>query len=142
VLVLLVGDDAARFNRAFAAAGLHERALRLSTLMDENMLLASGAEATVGLWSAAGYFETLATPESLSFGASYARRFGAHAPPVGSPGESCYEGLKFLAALVGSAGFAGYEGARGTSRLRGNHVEQPVYLAEADGLDFHVRHQL
>jgi urea transport system substrate-binding protein len=169
VLVLLVGDDAARFNRAFAAAGLHERALRLSTLMDETMLLASGPEATVGLWSAAGYFETLATPESLSFGASYALRFGVHAPPVGSPGESCYEGLKFLAALVGSAGppvgsaghrrprrrlpwtaavdstptgLDGYEGARGALRLRGNHVEQPVYLAEADGLDFHVRHQL
>jgi urea transport system substrate-binding protein len=167
--VLLVGDDAARFNRAFAAAGLHERALRLSTLMDETMLLASGPDATVGLWSAAGYFETLATPESLSFGASYARRFGAHAPPVGSPGESCYEGLKFLAALAGSpgplvgspghrrprrrlpwtaavdstpTGLDGYEGARGALRLRGNHVEQPVYLAEADGLDFHVRQRL
>ena len=162
VLVLLVGDDAAQFNRAFAAAGLQERALRLSTLMDENMLLASGSEATVGLWSAAGYFETLATSESLSFCASYARRFGVHAPPVGSPGESCYEGLKFLAALAGAGGrhpprrrwpwaVAGdsrpvgldrYEGARGALRLRGNHVEQPVYLAEADGLDFHVRQQL
>jgi urea transport system substrate-binding protein len=162
VLVLLVGDDAAQFNRAFAAQGLHDRCLRLSTLMDENMLLASGPEATVGLWSAAGYFETLATAESLGFGARYARRFGVHAPPVGSPGESCYEGLKFLAALVGAAGrhlprrrlpwaatadsapagLDDYEGARGVLRIRGNHVEQPVYLAEADGLDFHVRTQL
>jgi ABC-type branched-subunit amino acid transport system substrate-binding protein len=162
VLVLLVGDDAAQFNRAFAAQGLHDRCLRLSTLMDENMLLASGPEATVGLWSAAGYFETLATAESLGFGARYARRFGAQAPPVGSPGESCYEGLKFLAALVGAAGrllprrrlpwaatadsapagLDDYEGARGVLRIRGNHVEQPVYLAEADGLDFHVRTQL
>lgn len=163
VLVLLVGADAAVFNRAFAAVGLHQRCLRLSTLMDENMLLASGPEATDGLWAAAGYFETLATPESLGFGARYARRFGVHAPPVGSPGESCYEGVRLLAALAGlsrarlpgghgwppdpagetsAVSLPGFDGARGALRLRGNHVEQPVYLAEADGLDFHVRAQL
>ncbi|MEK8105718.1 ABC transporter substrate-binding protein [Micromonospora sp. M12] len=43
VLMLLVGADAVRFNRAFARSGLDQRCLRLSTLMDENMLLASGA---------------------------------------------------------------------------------------------------
>lgn len=161
VLMLLVGDDAVLFNREFAAVGLYQRCLRLSTLMDENMLLASGPEATIGLWATAGYFETLATPESLGFGARYARRFGVHAPPVGSPGESCYEGVRLLAALARvtsrrlprrplpglSAGarpvdLPGFEGARGILRLRGNHVEQPVYLAEADGPDFHVRTQL
>jgi ABC-type branched-subunit amino acid transport system substrate-binding protein len=163
VLMLLVGDDAVRFNRAFAARRLHERCLRLSTLMDENMLLASGPGATTGLWAAAGYFETLATPESLDFGARYARRFGALAPPVGSIGESCYEGVRLLAALakrarkldvramasadgpVGSGNVAdlpGYEGPRGTLRLRGNHLDQRVYLAQADVFDFHVVAQL
>jgi ABC-type branched-subunit amino acid transport system substrate-binding protein len=80
VLMLLVGNDAAQFNRAFAAAGLDARALRLSTLMDENMLLASGPDATRDLWAASGYFETLATAQALSFGARYAGRFGLHAP--------------------------------------------------------------
>lgn len=47
VLMLLVGSDAVRFNRAFAAAGLDGRCLRLSTLMDENMLMASGPAATM-----------------------------------------------------------------------------------------------
>jgi ABC-type branched-subunit amino acid transport system substrate-binding protein len=140
VLVLLVGDDAARFNRAFAAAGLDGRALRLSTLMDENMLLASGPDATRDLWAAAGYFETLATASALSFGARYARRFGVHAPPVGGPGESCYEGMRLLAALC--QGQSDFEGARGYLSVQGNHVDQPVYLAEADHLDFHVRAQL
>jgi urea transport system substrate-binding protein len=140
VLELLVGNDAAVFNRAFAAAGLDARALRLSTLMDETMLLASGPGATRDLWVASGYFETLATPEALSFGARYARRFGVHAPPVGSPGESCYEGIRLLAALC--RGESGFEGARGTLSIRGNHVDQPVYLAEADLLDFHVRARL
>lgn len=162
VLMLLVGQDAVLFNRAFAAAGLHQRCLRLSTLIDENMLLASGAEATVGLWATAGYFETLATPESLEFGARYVRRFGAHAPPVGGLGESCYEGIRLLAALSSGRGarpprrrwlperpgggaladLPGFDGARGILRVRGNHVEQPVYLAEADGLEFSVRTQL
>jgi ABC-type branched-subunit amino acid transport system substrate-binding protein len=140
VLMLLVGNDAAQFNRAFAAASLDARALRLSTLMDENMLLASGPDATRDLWAASGYFETLATSQALSFSARYASRFGVHAPPVGGPGESCYEGIRLLAALC--QGQSAFEGARGALSIRGNHVDQPVYLAEADCLDFHVRAQL
>lgn len=151
VLLLLVGHDAVSFNRAFAERRLHERCLRLSTLMDENMLLASGPEATESLWAAAGYFETLTTPESMRFGARYARRFGVEAPPIGSPGESCYEGMLLLGALQARGrrgcpghwgGDGGYAGARGALRLRGNHVEQPVYLAEADGLEFSVLAEL
>ncbi|MEW2610004.1 ABC transporter substrate-binding protein [Streptomyces sp. NPDC047880] len=54
VLMLLVGSDAVRFNRAFAARGLPTRCLRLSTLMDENMLVASGPAAAEDLYSTAG----------------------------------------------------------------------------------------
>jgi urea transport system substrate-binding protein len=150
VLMLLVGDDAVRFNRCFAARRLDERCLRLSPLMDESMLLASGAGATAGLWTAAGYFEQLVTPESMDFGHRYASRFGSAAPPVGSIGESCYEGVRLLASLSERAGqvdvramseaaaSAGYEGPRGTLRLRDNHVDQRVYLARADAFDFDV----
>ncbi|MDX6353667.1 MAG: urea transport system substrate-binding protein, partial [Streptomyces sp.] len=159
VLMLLVGGDAVRFNRAFAGYGLQDRCVRLSTHMDENMLLATGAEATAGLWAAAGYFETLATAESLDFNRRYARRFGVEAPVVGSLGESCFEGLRLLAALAERAGSlevgamqrsmhaAGqdpiaYEGPRGVLRLRGNHLDQRVYLARADVFDFDVVAQL
>ncbi|GFJ88076.1 substrate-binding domain-containing protein [Phytohabitans rumicis] len=92
VVMLLVGSDAVRFNRAFARAGLDARCLRLSTLMDENMLLASGARATGGLYSTAGFFAGLVTQENLDFHGRYAHRFGVEAPPLGSLGESCYEG--------------------------------------------------
>ncbi|SCE40171.1 amino acid/amide ABC transporter substrate-binding protein, HAAT family [Streptomyces sp. DvalAA-14] len=154
VLMLLVGGDAVRFNRAFAAYGLPERCLRLSTHMDENMLLATGAEATAGLWAASGYFETLATAESLDFNRRYARRFGVSAPVVGSLGESCFEGLMLLAALAERAGSTrvaalravrgpvAYEGPRGVLRLRGNHLDQRIYLARADAFDFDVVAQL
>ena len=78
--MLLVGEDAVLFNRAFAAAGLDARCLRLSTLIDENTLAGSGAESTRGICAAAAYFETLATPESLDFGWRYTRHFGPEAP--------------------------------------------------------------
>jgi urea transport system substrate-binding protein len=154
VLMLLVGSDAVRFNRAFARAGLDDRCLRLSTLMDENMLLASGASATYDLFSTAGFFASMVTPENLDFHGRYASRFGAEAPPLGSLGESCYEGVLLLAALVGQAGSVdlpsiganaeavSYEGPRGLLRLRRRHVNQRIYLAQARGVEFDVLTQL
>ncbi|TDU04444.1 amino acid/amide ABC transporter substrate-binding protein (HAAT family) [Streptomyces sp. 846.5] len=154
VLMLLIGDDAVRFNRAFAHCGLHQRCLRLSTHMDENMLLATGADATSGLWATSGFFETLATEESLDFSRRYALRFGVEAPPMGSLGESCFEGLRLLAALAERARSldvgamrtvsetVAYEGPRGTLRLQGNHLHQRVYLARADVFDFDIVAQL
>ncbi|TNC24418.1 substrate-binding domain-containing protein [Amycolatopsis alkalitolerans] len=150
VLVLLVGEDAVHFHRAFARRGLHHVAVRLTPLMDENMLLATGAEATIGLFAAAGYFESLATPERLDFAGRYARRFGVDAPMVGNLGESCYEGVRLLEALMhrarspevkaiaAIADTVSYEGARGVLHLRGRHTAQRVYLAEAEALELSV----
>jgi ABC-type branched-subunit amino acid transport system substrate-binding protein len=150
VLMLLVGDDAVRFNRAFGRRRLDQRCLRLSTLMDENMLLATGIAGGLGLFVSSAYFETLATPESLDFSGRYARRFGVDAPPVGNQGESCYEGVRLLAALVeraktvdvpaigAIADSVSYVGPRGELSLRDRHVRQRIYLAAADELDFTV----
>lgn len=154
VLMLLVGSDAVRFNRAFAAAGLDQRCLRLSTLMDENMLLGSGPEATADLYSTAGFFASLADRNTMDFHGSHTKRFGADAPVPGSPGESCYEGVLLLAALMerartvdvaaigATADSVSYEGPRGLVSLRDRHVRQRIYLARADGLDFTVLAQL
>lgn len=154
VLMLLVGSDAIRFNRAFAASGLDQRCLRLSTLMDENMLVGSGPEATSDLYSTAGFFASLADQNTMDFHGQYADRFGVAAPTLGSLGESCYEGVLLLAALVerartldvsaigAAAGAVSYEGPRGLLSLEGRHVRQRIYLAEADGLDFNVLAQL
>lgn len=154
VLMLLVGSDAVRFNRAFAASGLDLRCLRLSTLMDESMLLGSGPDATVGLFSTAGFFASLADRNSMDFHGLYAGRFGIDAPVPGSLGESCYEGVLLLAALVerartldvsaigAAAEHVSYEGPRGLLGLSGRHVRQRIYLAEADGHDFTVLAQL
>ncbi|WP_328504411.1 substrate-binding domain-containing protein [Streptomyces sp. NBC_00457] len=154
VLMLLVGSDAVRFNRAFAAYGLDARCLRLSTLMDENMLMASGPSATADLYSTAGFFASLANQDTLDFHGQYAGRYGVEAPALGSLGESCYEGVLLLAALLKQAGTldvsaigaaadtVSYEGPRGLLHLRGSHVRQRIYLARADGLDFDVLTEL
>jgi urea transport system substrate-binding protein len=154
VLMLLVGEDAVHFNRAFAKAGLHDRCRRLSTLMEENMLLASGAGSTKGLAATAAYFETLTTPESLDFGLRYTQRFGPDAPTLNSLGESCYEGILMLAALARQAGSldtremsavadsVSYAGPRGELQIRDRHLDQRVYLAEANEVQFDVIAQL
>ncbi|MEV6741422.1 substrate-binding domain-containing protein [Streptomyces sp. NPDC051104] len=153
VLMLLVGADAVAFNRAFAAAGLQETCVRFSPLMDENMVLGSGAAATRGLFAAAGFFETLVTADSLDFSARYHHRFGALAPVLNSIGESCYEGVRLLAELFSRAGSAdvrriresaeglAYDSPRGPVRLRDRHLEQRVFLAAVDGLQFDVLHR-
>jgi urea transport system substrate-binding protein len=154
VLMLLVGQDAVHFNRAFARAGLDASCWRLSTLMDENMLLGTGAENTRGICATAAYFEALKTPEGLDFGWRYTQRFGPEAPMLNSLGESCYEGLVMLAALArrarsldvdrmcAVADDVSYAGPRGELQMRDRHVEQRVYLAEANGLEFDVVAQL
>jgi urea transport system substrate-binding protein len=150
VLMLLVGEDAVHFNRAFARAGLDSCCMRLSTLMDENMLLATGAASTNGIWATAAYFESLVTPESLEFAARYTDRFTPNAPPLNSMGESCYEGIRLLAALAErartfdqrrmwtTAEGATYAGPRGEVRVRGGHLDQRIHLARANGLDYDV----
>ncbi len=154
VLMLLVGDDAVNFNRQFAACGLDAACLRFSPLMDENMLLATGADSTRALYSAAGFFEALPSAYGLDFGRRYTSRFGCEAPILNSLGESCYEGVKLLAALVDTArstsvpdvcavaDTVSYEGARGLLHLHDHHLDQPVYLSVADGLEFDILVQL
>jgi urea transport system substrate-binding protein len=154
VIMLLVGEDAVHFNRAFATAGLDLRCRRLSTLIDENTLVGSGADNTHGICASAAYFETLTTPESLDFGWRYTRSFGPEAPTLNSVGESCYEGILLLSELARRAGSLdvrkmtaaadslSYAGPRGEVRMRNRHLDQRIYLAEADYLQFDVVAQL
>ena len=134
VLMLLVGQDAVEFNRAFARAGLQDGCRRLSTLIEENTLLASGADSTAGICATAAYFESLLTPESMDFGRRYARRFGVDAPTLNSPAESCYEGILLLAALVRSARRLDVDALCAVA----DHVSYAGPRGEVDALDLGV----
>jgi urea transport system substrate-binding protein len=151
VVLLLVGGDGVAFNRQFASAGLAAAVPRLSPHVEENMLMASGCESNDGLFAAAGYFEALNTTASMDFAARYYGHFGPAAPALNSIGESCYEAITLLIALVcraGSLDVAGltaaaenltYTSPRGEVAMRGNQMSQDIYVAEALGLDFEVR---
>ncbi|GAB3487911.1 substrate-binding domain-containing protein [Amycolatopsis cihanbeyliensis] len=150
VLMLLVGHDAVEFNREFARRGLHERLLRFSPLMEENMLLASGHSATGNLFVSAAYFRSLVSADALDLLGRYVGLHGPSAPALNNAAESCYEGLHTLASLTRRAGTAdlpelnaaidgvAYHGPRGTVEFHGQQASQHVHLAIADGYDFDV----
>lgn len=154
VLMFLLGSDAVRFNRAFTEMRLQDRVVRFSPLMDENMLMATGSANTHELYSAAGFFEAMATADSLDFERRYVTRFGPTAPMLTSQGESCYEGLTLFAQLSEHAGSIElaelcraaeslhYDSPRGSVTMESNHLRQQIYLARASGLDFDVLCQI
>lgn len=150
VITLLVGQDAVHFNRHFAAHGLDESIVRFSPLMEENMLLASGVEATRNLYSSAAYFRSLATASSLDLIGKYTDDQGAQGPALNNMAQSCYQGIYTLAHLAHQSGSMEvdhhdaavdgltFESPRGVIRFDGNQAIQRIYLAHADGLDFQV----
>jgi len=150
VLITLIGTDSITFNRAFAEAGLAATTLRYAGAMDETVMLGIGPDSTENLFCASGYFGCVDSRANDEFRTSYRAMFGAHAPPIGSVGQSNYEGMRFLEAaanrarslsigpLSAAAHNLVYSGARGTVTIRDGRAEMPIYLAEADGLDFNV----
>ena len=150
VLISLIGTDSVVFNRAFAEQGLAAKMLRLGGAMDETVLLGIGADNTENLFCASGYFVDLASRENDVFRCQYQASFGRQAPPPGSIGQSNYEGLRFLDTVASRAGSLAirpllssainvdYDGARGRVGIRRGTASMPIYLAEADGLDFRL----
>ena len=150
VLISLIGTDSIVFNRAFARQGLASKMLRLAGAMDETVLLGIGADNTENLFCASGYFVDMASGENDVFRCQYEASFGRHAPPPGSVAQSNYEGLRFLETvatragsfaikpLLSSATDVDYQGARGNVGIRRGTAMMPIYLAEADGLDFRL----
>jgi ABC-type branched-subunit amino acid transport system substrate-binding protein len=148
VLISLIGTDSVTFNRAFAETGLSGRILRLAGAMDETVLLGIGADNTENMFCASGYFGCHDSRANDDFRASYVRAFGPTAPPIGSVGQSNYEGLRFLEAiadkaqtlaarpLLAAAKNVVYTGARGAVTIRDGRARMTMHLAEADGLDF------
>ncbi|OPX05913.1 hypothetical protein B1790_29985 [Mycobacterium sp. AT1] len=143
VLMLLVGQDAVAFNRAFRRSGLHSEVARFSPIVDENVLLAAEPDGNEGMFVSAGYFDSLMTTAALDFADSYHARFGSGfaVPRLNSIGESCYEALLLLREVLRrprSDHQLAYESPRGDITLSSNQIRQDVYLAAASGYDFDV----
>jgi ABC-type branched-subunit amino acid transport system substrate-binding protein len=145
ILLSLVGQDAVHFNRAFGRCGLSRDILRLSCAIEENGLLAIGADNTDGLFVSSGYFASLDNDSNMAFKERYYNHFGQRAPTLNALGQSTYEGVHFMAALARRAADEeaqllgqlatplAFQSVRGI-RYRGNDdCSQPAYLAEAGG---------
>lgn len=150
VLVSLIGADSIAFNRQFAEQGLASKVLRLASAFDETVLLGIGPDNTENLFCASGYFNCARTGDTEAFVSRYEAAFGLSAAPAGSVGQSNYEGLRFLEETARRAGSlelkpllaAGnnivYCGGRGPIALQQGSAAMPIYLAEADGIEFRV----
>ena len=113
VLISLIGQDAVDFNRIFGDMGLDRRVVRLTCAIEENGLLASGPENLKRLFCSSSYFGALATDANACFREVYHGFHGDRAPVLGALGQSTYEGLHFLASLMGN----GREDWAGTVRV-------------------------
>ncbi len=149
VLMSLLGDEAIRFNRAFAAAGLPASVERFSTAVDENVLYGIGADCTENMVVSSGYFAHLATRENDVFRERYHGLLGEAPPMQNDLGESCYEGLHYFAALAEHARSTSARAMRRAERSlpfhrsarfagQGTARHRKIHVAAADGLDLHV----
>lgn len=147
VLVSLVGQDAVDFNRVFGGRGLHKSVLRLSCAMEENGLMACGEGNTERMFSVSSYFGSISTDANACFKERYFALHGDMAPALNSIGQSTYEGLRYLAALLHDFGDVWQQSSArdhlpvihesGRSIAPGSQSRRPaVYLARADGVQF------
>jgi ABC-type branched-subunit amino acid transport system substrate-binding protein len=145
ILLSLVGQDAVQFNRAFGDCGLSRDVFRLSCAIEENGLLAIGADNTAGLFVSSGYFASLDNDANMAFKERYYNHFGQRAPTLNALGQSTYEGVHFMAALARRAADdeapllgqlpspLAFRSVRGICYLGNERCAHPSFLAEAGG---------
>jgi urea transport system substrate-binding protein len=147
ILLSLIGQDSVNFNRAFGRAGLADRILRFSCAVEENVLLGIGKDNTDGLFVATGYFANLPTRQNGGFKERYYTLHGEDAPVLNTIGQSVYEGMHFLAAILGRDSGEDwrclerdlvYGGAREAVFGCDGHSTVPIFLAEARGDSFEI----
>jgi ABC-type branched-subunit amino acid transport system substrate-binding protein len=151
VIMVLLGSEAAKFNRAFASAGLAARVLRFGLAIDESVLYAIGSEHSENLYTGLSYFSHIRSAANDRFLEVYHESFGERAPPVNVSCQSCYDGIYVAANLARSIGRSdGAALARsvrrpaGRNAMRSSLVKTPmgqklrVHLAAADGIEFRV----
>lgn len=142
VLISLVGGESIYMCRAFGAAGLAGKVLRLSVCMEENAILGMGPENTDGMFVAAGYFANLETDVNGDFKERYRALFGDRAPMLNSLAQSVYEGVVHLQRQAQASGSA--RGARVLRSVRAGKTQpsdaskDPVFLGSVEGLGIRV----
>lgn len=100
IVLSLIGRDQAVFNRAFAAAGIGPRVVRVSGALEENGLLAAGGDDSGELYASMRSFVGQQDPRRLALTENYLAAYGDQAPVLDAYSEGCYEGVHLAAALA------------------------------------------
>jgi ABC-type branched-subunit amino acid transport system substrate-binding protein len=148
VVICMTGMEGVSFNRRLADAGLQQHHLRLGLGFDETALYALGEAASENLYVPSGYFAGLRSRANGAFLERYHTAFDGKAPPPNGFGQSCYEGLHLLAAMMrrdgtlrrlgpGSAKTLAFRSARGDDPIARSH-RQPLHLGLAQGTEFQL----
>ncbi|WP_280386610.1 ABC transporter substrate-binding protein [Nocardia wallacei] len=151
VVVLLVGSDAARFNRAFAAAGRAERQFRTGPTADENLLAAGGFRANANIYVPSSVIPDARLRPDRERIERYHRLHGSFAPSFSRFATCIYQSLHTLRAMLASAGSNDverihtrigtgtvFEHNAGEFRVQGDQLQQPVRIFRANGAEFEV----
>ena len=142
VLISLVGGESIYMCRAFGAAGLAGKVLRLSVCMEENAVLGMGPENTDGMFVAAGYFANLESDINGDFKERYRALFGDRAPMLNSLAQSVYEGVVHVQRQAQDTGRMGgptmLRSVRGRRRQSSDASKDPVFLGAVEGLGIRV----
>lgn len=143
VFSALAGQEAVEFHRSYGHAGLDRRAFRFTEMVEENTLLSCGAGSTNRLVSVGSFFSTLTRDNSLSFLERYQSMHGATGPAINMFAQSVYEGIQFYSSLIQNRtldlrGPVSYRTARGGVFHSNWNKEDPIFMAEADGINFRV----
>ncbi len=154
VVVSLVGNDLVEFNRAFRAAGLDRRVIRLSGSLEENCLLASGGDDGGELYACMRSLPSVVDHRHEHLAAAADRQFGPTAPLLDAYAEGCYDGVHLAGAMARTGNLtaasatvvANYmvsapHGKDVADFWRGTPLGAPprrMNLAVADGLDLRV----
>lgn len=151
VVIAMLGEDAICFNRIFAEAGLAKRTLRLNLAFDETQLLGVTSDCSENLFAAQAYFDASRGLNRDAMVERYMDNFSAQGSCVTANSVNCYDAVYLIAALAQRVGRV--DGHLMARKLR-HHVSREesyqligrstrdagVRLAEADGIDFLVRH--
>ncbi len=154
VLISLVGQDLIDFNRSFGKRNLHKTITRLSGALEENGLLAVGASNSKNFYATSSYFSNMLTNSNEIFKQNYHLMHGESAPTLNTLGQSIYEGIHFLAALINQVGVEqacesnyfdpplAFNSVRNIRYFDNQHIDQEIYLAEVEGYRFKNIHPI
>jgi branched-chain amino acid transport system substrate-binding protein len=135
----LVGADEVAFERQAWSSGLRQNCDVLSLVLEESTRERVGDDASTGIWTAFGYFESIEDAGNRELRRRYRQAYGRWAPPISTFSESVYEAVLLYASAVRGADDDQGDVVQRLKHARDSMPRGPVEAAGPDGLSQHLR---